>query len=65
MNRIREILRGLRSVRFPEPPDRRYDLIGETIDQALGGEGGGHGPIRKGGVEARRSQRRGADAPER
>lgn len=49
--RLREILSALASARFPPPPNRRYDLIGEAMQQATGGEGGGGGPIRAGGVE--------------
>jgi hypothetical protein len=49
--RIREILSALASARFPPPPKRRYDLIGEAMQQAITGKGGGRGPIRQGGVE--------------
>jgi hypothetical protein len=34
------------------PPKRRYDLIGDAIEQAITGQGGGRGPVRKRGVEA-------------
>jgi hypothetical protein len=50
-NRLREILSALASARFPRPSKRRYDLVGEAMQQAVGGEGGGRGPVRAGGVE--------------
>jgi hypothetical protein len=49
--RIREIFSALASARFPPAPKRRYDLIGEAVQQAITGKGGGRGPIREGGVE--------------
>ena len=50
-SRIREVAHAVQNARLPSPPKRRYDLVSEGIEHALTGEGGGRGPVRRGGVE--------------
>jgi hypothetical protein len=50
-SRVREIARAVKSARFPPPPKRRHDLVSEGLKQAITGEGGGRGAVRRGGVE--------------
>ena len=47
--RLREILLAIRTARFPQPPKRRYDLLGDQ----LAGKAGGRGRVREGGVGGR------------
>jgi hypothetical protein len=56
ISRVREIISAIRSAKFPPPPKRRYDLIGEPI--------GGKGRIRDGGVTADREDETSRKAPD-
>jgi len=47
--RIREIFAAIGGARFPPPPKRKYDLIGEAVAMPFG-EKPGRGPVRAGGV---------------
>jgi hypothetical protein len=49
LQRIREILGAIRSAKFPPPPKRRYDLLGEAVPRHFGEEIG-RGPVRGGAV---------------
>jgi hypothetical protein len=51
VRRLREIVSSVASARFPPPPKRRYDLVGEAIERGITGEGGGRGQVRRGGDE--------------
>ena len=47
IGRIREIIEAIGSARFPPPPKRKYDIIGESPPFT---ESAGRGRIRDGGV---------------
>jgi hypothetical protein len=57
VDRIREIVGAIRDAKFPSPPNRKYDLIG----QQLAGSGG-RGRIRSGGEMRRSEEERTSDA---
>jgi hypothetical protein len=48
-SRFREIVDAIRSAKFPQPPRRRYDLIGEAMARPFGGIAG-RGRIRDGAI---------------
>lgn len=48
---LRRLAQKLSRALGVEPPKRRWDLISEAIARPLGGDGGGSGPVRAGGVE--------------
>jgi hypothetical protein len=48
-SRVREIFGAVRSAKFPSPPKRRYDLVGEAMARPFG-ESAGRGRVRAGGV---------------